>query len=78
MTREEPMAVLFGYNPATGETTGDPLVGVHESTGMDPISWAWALHESIKGDFPGWLFAVTGNDAAKKLRGDALVKAVLG
>jgi hypothetical protein len=49
---DEPMAVLFSYNPKTGEHTADPLVGLH-SFGADPITWAWALKESVEGDFPG-------------------------
>lgn len=74
---EEPMAVLFSYNPATGEHTCDPLVGLHDS-GMDPITWAWALKASVEGDFPGWLWAVTGNETAHVLRGQRLIESVLG
>lgn len=74
---DEPMAVLFSYDPATGENTADPLVGMHPS-GMDPITWAYALKESIEGDFPGRLWSVTGDDAAQELRRAAMVKAVLG
>jgi hypothetical protein len=71
------MAVLFSYDPTSGEHTADPLVGRHPS-GMDPISWAFALKESIEDDFPGRLWSVTGNDAARDLRSEALVDAVLG
>jgi hypothetical protein len=73
----EPMAVLFSYDPESGEHTCDPLVGLH-SSGMDPITWAYALKESIEGDFPGRLWSVTGNDAASELRRAAMVAAVLG
>ena len=71
------MAVLFSYDPASGESTADPLVGLHPS-GMDPITWAFALKDSIEGDFPGRLWSVTGNPAARELRADALVEAVMG
>jgi hypothetical protein len=73
----EPLAVLFSYDPTTGESTADPLVGLHTS-GMDPITWAYALKDSIEGDFPGRLWAITGDDEAQDLRKQALIAAVLG
>lgn len=73
----EPMAVLFSYDPTTGESTGDPLRGMH-SGGADPITWAYALQESIEGDFPGRLWSVTGNEEALELRRKAMVDAILG
>ena len=53
MTVTEPMAVLFGYDPETGEHTADPLVGLN-SSGDDPITWAHGLKASVEDDFPGW------------------------
>ena len=76
-SQSEPMAVLFGYDPATGESTADPLVGMH-SGGADPITWAYMLKDSIEGDFPGWLWSITGNEPALELRRQAMVEAVLG
>jgi hypothetical protein len=73
----EPMAVLFSFDPVTGESTADPLVGLH-SSGDDPITWAFALKDSIEGDFPGRLWSVTGNDEAQELRQAYLVDSVLG
>lgn len=73
----EPMAVLFSYDPETGESTADPLNGLHPN-GNDPITWAFALKESVEGDFPGRLWSVTGNDAAQELRSEYLVRSVLG
>lgn len=74
----EPMAVLFSYDPETGEHTADPLVGLHPSSGLDPISWALALRDSIAGDFPATrLWTVTGNDEAKELRRQGLIDAIL-
>jgi hypothetical protein len=77
MESSEPMAVLFSYDPMSGESTADPLVGVHTS-GMDPITWAHALKGSIEGDFPGHLWAITGDDEAQELRRQYLVESVLG
>lgn len=74
----EPMAVLFSYDPKTGKSTADPLEGLHPSTGLDPITWAFALQESVEGDFPGRIWAVKGNDAAQELRSQYLVRSVLG
>lgn len=75
--KPEPMAVLFSYDPATGESTADPLVGLHPD-GDDPITWAFALKASIEGDFPGRLWAVTGNEAAQALRSEYLIALVMG
>jgi hypothetical protein len=68
----EPTAVLFGYDSKTGQHTADPFVGVGWA---DPITMAYALRERIEDDFPGWLWAVTGNDEANELGRDALVNA---
>jgi hypothetical protein len=78
MPHDEPMAVLFSYDPDTGETTGTPLVGIHDD-GSDPITWAFALRDSIRGDFPEHvLWSVTGNTAAKNLRSDFLTDQIMG
>lgn len=73
----EPFAVLFSYDPATGEHTADPLVGLRPN-GDDPITWAFCLRDSIEADFPGRVWAIASNDAAVELRSAALVDAVLG
>lgn len=72
-----PIAVLFSYDPETGEHSADPFVGSHPD-GSDPIAWAFALKESVEGDFPGRLWAVTGNQAARDLRSAALVESIMG
>ena len=73
----EPMAVLFSYDPETGEHSVDPLVGLH-SSGDDPVTWALGLKASIEDDFPGRLWAITANDEARALRGDRLVEKLTG
>lgn len=70
------MAVLFSYDPETGESTADPLNGLH-SSGEDPITWAFALKASIEDDFPGRMWAVVGNDDAQELRSAYLLRLVL-
>ncbi len=67
-----PLAILFSYDPETGEHSADPL-GVH-SSGLDPVSWAYALKDSVEGDLPGRLWAVASNDEAQELRRDASSK----
>lgn len=74
---EEPIAVLFRYDPETYDHSVDPLVGLRPD-GTDPITWAHALKESIEDDFPGSIWAITGNQAAQDLRSVAMVRAVLG
>lgn len=73
----EPLAVLFSYDPETGEHSADPLKGVHPN-GHDPITWAFALKESVEGDFPDRIWSIASNDEAIKLRSDHLVKGLLG
>jgi len=71
------MAVLFSYDPETGESTADPLVGMHPN-GNDPITWAYALKENIIDDFPGRIWSITGNDSARELRKELLIQSLLG
>lgn len=73
---DEPIAVLFSYDPETGEHSCDPLVGRHPN-GSDPISWARALKEDIEGDFsPSRIWTVGGNDAAHDMHRDDIMKSL--
>lgn len=71
---DAPIAVLFSYDPESGEHSADSLRGLHPTRGFDPITWAYALKESIEDDFPGRIWAVTGNDEALDLRSDRILE----
>lgn len=60
-------AVVLTHIPQTGETFHTPFTDEHHE---DPLSFAWRFRDSEedRGDFPGSLWAVTGNDEAIEIR----------
>jgi hypothetical protein len=73
--RNEPFAVVFTYVPSTEECFHTPFSGEHHD---DPLSFAHRFREAEeeRGDFPGSLWSVTGNAAAKEIRSEALMRSL--
>lgn len=72
-----PYAVVLTHLPETEQTFCTPFSGADYP---DPLTVAHCFREAEeeRGDFPGSLWAVTGNDAATEIRKRKLVLAVLG
>lgn len=68
-------AVVLTHIPETGETLHTSFSSEYHD---DPLSGAHAFRESeeARGDFPGALWAVTGNDAAVEIRSRTLLVAL--
>lgn len=68
-------AVVLTHNPETGETLYTPF---WESDYEDPLSAAHAFREAEeeRGDVPGWLWTVTGDDRARDIRSASMLKAL--
>lgn len=72
---ETPFAVVFTYVPEedraytttfSGDTCDDPLTMAHN----------FRRSEEERGDFPGSLWCVTGNEAATEIRKDSFLAAL--
>lgn len=71
---DEAIAVLFSVDPDTNDASWD-IFRESENDRIDPISRAEGLMISCKPDFPPtrlWVF--TGNDRARELRSEHLLK----
>lgn len=63
-------AVIVSHNLKTGETNWSRFEG------RDCIDRAWAMKAAIEDDFPGCIWGVLADEAAKVARGDDLCKAL--
>lgn len=74
---DTPLAVVFTYVPSEDRCYHTPFSGDQYD---DPLSFAHLFMESEeeRGDFPGSLWTVTGNDAARKIRQNKLMAALFG
>jgi hypothetical protein len=72
---ETPYAVALMHLPKTGETYHTPFSGERYE---DPLSMAHLFREAEeeRGDFPGALWAVAGNEAAGEIRKRTLLAMV--
>lgn len=70
-------AVVMTYLPDTEEVFHTPFSGEHFE---DPLGAAHAFREAEeeRGDFPGSLWAVTGNEEAAAIRRDAVMVGLFG
>lgn len=78
---EKPLAVVFTYVPSEEHPTeGEVFYTAFDETarGGDPLSFAHLFRESEekRGDFPGSIWTVTGNDAAAEIRSKNLLRAI--
>jgi hypothetical protein len=67
------IAVLFTYVPSTGQNFATPI-----DYGDNPIEQAWALKAGLENDWPGAIWSVGADDEARKARGDATMKSLIG
>jgi hypothetical protein len=70
------VAWLLSVNTKTDQTMFEKFE--EDDNHKDPIAWAWALHESIKDDWPDSLWTVVANDRAKFLGWQKRMGALLG
>lgn len=70
-------AVVLIHNPVTEQTLCQPFT---EECHADPLSFAHLFRESeeANGDFPGWLWVVTGNERAREIRRETIMAQVRG
>lgn len=70
---ELPLAVVCTYLPETEEVFHTPFSGEHYA---DPLSSAHHFREAEeeRGDFPGSLWMVSGNQAAIEIRSASMLK----
>lgn len=64
-TERDGMAVLHGYDPETGKVTTDVFLG--SASTKSPWHRAHALLDSVRGDFPGWIWSVGQDDRSRYL-----------
>lgn len=67
------IAVLFSYQPSTGETLSQVI-----DWGDNPIKLAEGLKASIFDDFPGAIWSIAGDDEAREAVGKSRMKEMLG
>lgn len=78
MADEKPLAIVFTYIPDPEHpTNGEVYYTAFDETARngDPLSFAHLFRESEeeRGDFPGSIWTVTGNDAAAEIRTNTIM-----
>jgi len=73
------VAVLHGYDPETGKTSTDEFRERAEDAGQtSPYHRAVALRDSVRDDFPNWIWSIGVNERARSLMADEDMRRWLG